>query len=280
MIPSVRMEWKGLRGVLENAALIIGPMSGLPKRRTQEYVFNYYNQKFALDMEKLRDRYLAPRLAVVQDRFVRVSSFELDSLQIGEHYRAIRGQYPDGKDPQRVLEVGAGYGRTLFPLSRAFPNAEFWGLEYSNAGPRNARTYEGCMTSEIDAIAARLAPLRKKDRLAADFRSGDARKLPYEDKSFDVAYTNLVLEQIPSPEDHDRVFREIRRVTRGLCCFLEPWGDAQTWLTMPYLRHVDYFRQSYRKLDTLGYKDVRFRRLHFSGNPRFNYGFVTAVPGD
>ena len=85
-----------------------------------------------------------------------------------------------------------------------------------------------------------------------------ARNLPYDDDSFDVSYTNLVLEQIPDEDDHVKVLMEMKRVTRGICCFLEPWADAQNLLTFRYLVDVHYFRQKSRMLEKLGFKDVEF----------------------
>jgi len=249
----------------------------VPKNgRSPAEVLDYYNEQWNLDEEKLKRRYFSPRLMRMNRRFVKATVLELDCLQVGAHYEAIRRRFPIGQDPGRVLEVGAGCGRTLFPLSRTFPQSEFWGLEYSTAGPENAKRYERLMHEEIEAVSAKLNPHGRKPGLVNDFRTGDARQMPYENKFFDVTYTNLVLEQIPEPQNHEKALGEIRRVTKTLCCFLEPWAEAQTWVTMSYLRHVNYFRRRASVLAELGYKNVEFRALHFSGNPRFHYGFVTA----
>jgi ubiquinone/menaquinone biosynthesis C-methylase UbiE len=61
------------------------------------------------------------------------------------------------------------------------------------------------------------------------FEVADGRELPYEDGSFDIAFSNSVIEHVGSLEDQRRFAREVRRVGKGLWVqtpakefFLEP----------------------------------------------------------
>lgn len=45
-----------------------------------------------------------------------------------------------------------------------------------------------------------------------DARVGDARRLPWEDKSFDIVFSNAVIEHVGGPEDQRKMADEIMRV--------------------------------------------------------------------
>jgi len=47
-----------------------------------------------------------------------------------------------------------------------------------------------------------------------DARVGDARQLPWEDKYFDIVFSNAVIEHVGGPEDQRRMAQEIMRVGR------------------------------------------------------------------
>jgi len=45
-----------------------------------------------------------------------------------------------------------------------------------------------------------------------DWKSGDGRQLPFADNSFDICYSNSVIEHVGGPEDWEKFASEIRRV--------------------------------------------------------------------
>ena len=100
--------------------------------------------------------------------------------------------------------------------------------------------------------------------------------MPFADGSFDVAYTNLVLEQIPYPADHMPVLREMRRVVRRGACFLEPWRDAQSPLGRAFLYQNGYFNEFSSVLKQAGFSNVQYRSLDFQHNLNFRLGYAIA----
>lgn len=179
--------------------------------------------------------------------------------------------------PCRVLEVGSGYGRILAPLSLLFPEVEFYGIEYTDAGVAAFQEYLKNYRAEIGDIASKLGAADKnKNPIAVEFKQGDGKALPYSDDYFDFAYTNIVLEQIPFPEDHRKIQKEMRRVSKIACGFLEPWKEAQDPLTFAYLNHIDYFRASWRELAHSGFGKVSYRTLPFHHNVKFKLGYAFA----
>jgi ubiquinone/menaquinone biosynthesis C-methylase UbiE len=51
-----------------------------------------------------------------------------------------------------------------------------------------------------------------------EYVCGDARKLPFGDKTFDVVYSNSVIEHVGSKYDHSKMAMEMMRVGRGYYC--------------------------------------------------------------
>jgi SAM-dependent methyltransferase len=130
---------------------------------------------------------------------------------------------------RRVLEVGSGRGNILFWLSQLNPELKLTGLEQSAQG------------------VARSKERQKEIGGTIDFVEGDARRLPFADFSFDVAFTVHVLESMP--RDYEKAVSEMARVARyGI--FVEEFREAQSSIAdFLWLRYKDYFRDSYRKLN-------------------------------
>ena len=126
--------------------------------------------------------------------------------------------------PSRVLEVGSGNGFMSMMLSAAFPKVEFTGVELTAEGVAAASELQ--REERLPSALAAFAPYALVDVLAfkrVTFQQGDASALPFPDKSFDVVFTSLALEQM------NRVLAaalcEIRRVARRHVLMLEPFRD-------------------------------------------------------
>ena len=174
-----------------------------------------------------------------------------------------------------ALEVGSGRGILLALLALRRPELELEGIELVAGGV--ARSYELAaeapdqllQLAEIEALSAEqqaaLARLR--------FHRGDAARMPFEDKAFDVSYTCLALEQMRTTVTE--VVREMARVTRGYCVFLEPFAEANGLLGKAQLRRLDYFHGSYESFRDFGLEPVYFTKA-IPQKVRFKTGVLVA----
>jgi 2-polyprenyl-3-methyl-5-hydroxy-6-metoxy-1,4-benzoquinol methylase len=92
-----------------------------------------------------------------------------------------------GISPSSILDIGTGRGVALWPMLEAFP---------------------GASVTCVDARADRVADLAGIPVHAVE---GDATRLPFDDRSFDVVTALEVLEHIP---DTTRAMRELVRVAQ------------------------------------------------------------------
>jgi ubiquinone/menaquinone biosynthesis C-methylase UbiE len=114
-----------------------------------------------------------------------------DAFQLHDAFAASIGDVA----PARVLDLGCGYGKTTFSLKRRWPDAQVIGLDPSVPCLRLAR---------------RLATDRG---LAIDWQQGLGERLPFDDRSIDLATVTMVLHEAPPPAIR-AILREIHRVLR------------------------------------------------------------------
>jgi malonyl-CoA O-methyltransferase len=116
-------------------------------------------------------------------------------------------------DPSAVLDMGTGTGHAALALKRRYPRSLVVGLDLAESMLREA--------------ARRQTLLRRFRRVCAD-----AASLPFPTASFDIVFSNLMLQWCDEP---DRVFSECRRVLRpgGLLTFASLGPD-----TLHELRHA------------------------------------------
>ncbi len=93
---------------------------------------------------------------------------------------------------ERILEVGPGIGIHALPVAAALAPGKLQVLD--------------AQQSMLDALTARAAQAGIQN---IDIRRGDAGSLPFPDASFDAAYLNGVLGELP---DQVGALRELRRV--------------------------------------------------------------------
>jgi len=109
--------------------------------------------------------------------------------------------------PQRILDLGCGTGYAMGLLRKRYPDAQLVGLDIALA-----------MTAMAQAHTQPRWPFGLGRYLSRScFINADAEALPFADHSFDLIFSNLVLQWC----DPDSVFRECRRVLRpgGLLLF-------------------------------------------------------------
>ena len=103
----------------------------------------------------------------------------------------------DPRPGQRVLDVGCGRGELV--VQCALRGADAVGIDYAEAAVRIA----------AEAIASYPEEVRSRSRVLAM----DARRLEFEDASFDTALMTDVVEHL-APQELDAVLAEVRRVLR------------------------------------------------------------------
>jgi SAM-dependent methyltransferase len=110
----------------------------------------------------------------------------------------------DLRGNERVLDVGCGRGLLLIEVAKRLPEGESVGLDLWSArdlsGNRPAVTMEN----------ARLEGVEKRVRL----ETGDMRKMPFADASFDAAVASLAIHNVPGREGRSAAVKEIARVLR------------------------------------------------------------------
>jgi ubiquinone/menaquinone biosynthesis C-methylase UbiE len=155
-------------------------------------------------------------------------------------------------NPKRVLEVGCGNGINLLLLAGRFPKIEFTGIDLTTEGIAAAKALQ--QQPLLPDYLQAFAPLSLSDPAAfrrIQFHSGDASALPFADKSFDLIFTSLSLEQMD--RIRVKVFGEIARVSLGHAFMIEPFRDANlTGMSRRYVVARDYFRARIADLPGFG----------------------------
>lgn len=178
--------------------------------------------------------------------------------------------------PQRVLEVGCGNGNVLLTLAARFPDVSFAGVELTDAGVAAAKALQTEATLPESIAKASPSPLLDLTaHTRVDVRQGDARKLPFPDRSFDLVYTRLALEQMEAIRDE--AMREVTRVARTAVVLLEPWRDFnRSGLGRDYIRRQGYFAGRVRDLESYGF-DVVFATEDLPQKVQFSSGPAVAI---
>jgi SAM-dependent methyltransferase len=134
---------------------------------------------------------------------------------------------------ERVLDVGCGRGLIAINAARRVPKGTVTGVDIWQE-----RDLGG---NSPDAIRANAAAANVRERLTID--TGDARRLPYPDNSFDVVASMTVIHNIPDAAGRTAAIAECWRVTK-------PGGEILIF----DIRHA---RKYAKQLRSLGATDVR-----------------------
>ena len=115
------------------------------------------------------------------------------------------------RDYRDIIDMGCGFGKSAWPMQRAFPDAVVTGVDLS-------------------APCLRLAAARANAQgLAMVFRQADAANTGLEAGSFDLVTSTMLIHEVPL-ETLAAIFREAARLLRpgGLLRFMDfqPTGDA------------------------------------------------------
>jgi arsenite methyltransferase len=134
---------------------------------------------------------------------------------------------------EKVLDVGCGRGLLLVEAAKRLPEGEAIGLDLWSARDLSGNRPEKTMEN------ARLEGVEQRIRL----ETGDMRKMPFAEASFDAAVASLAIHNVPDREGRSAAVREIARVLR-------PGGRVAL---LDFVRTGEYVNT----LGALGWTDVR-----------------------
>jgi SAM-dependent methyltransferase len=137
---------------------------------------------------------------------------------------------------ETLLDMGCGRGAVLLAAAKLLPNGRATGVDIWRADQTHNAEQNTLRNAEIEGVADRV-----------EVRTADITDLPFDDDSFDVIVSSLVVHNIPSADARAKAIGEAARVLR-------PGGR---------LAIVDIFYTNHyaKKLRQLGWTDVRRRNL-------------------
>lgn len=94
--------------------------------------------------------------------------------------------------PTQILDFGCGHGRSVFYMTKYFPNTEVHGVDLSSES---------------------IIKAKEKKINSAIFTDFNGKDLPYADNSFDIVFTSMVFHHIEH-KLHNEVLADIYRVIR------------------------------------------------------------------
>lgn len=124
------------------------------------------------------------------------------------------------------LDLGCGRGAVLIALARRLPRGRVTGIDIWDRVDQSGNAEA---VTQRNAAAEGVA-----DRV--DVETGDIRELTFPAASFDVVTSSLVLHNLPSPADRERVLQNAMRV-------LKPGGR----LLVADIRNIDEYRRVLEK---------------------------------
>lgn len=178
--------------------------------------------------------------------------------------------------PRTVLEVGFGNGNIILTLAARFPEVKFSGIELTESGVDIAQAVQ--KQAKLPVGLAENSPEKLLDLVAhqsAELRVGDAGALPFADRSIDLVYTRLALEQME--QIREVALKEICRVSARALWLLEPWRDYnQEDPGRAYIRRAGYFTGRVQDVEDIGFKVVQ-STADIPQKIQFNAGLVVAI---
>ncbi|MFY9462677.1 MAG: class I SAM-dependent methyltransferase [Candidatus Sungiibacteriota bacterium] len=165
-----------------------------------------------------------------------------------------------GLQIKTALEIGSGDGLFTTALKILNPSVEFCGVELTDEGIAASRIVldrsMDVLTYVTEKNADEIREIFKNTKIP-QFEKGNATLLNAADNSFDLVFSHIAIEQMPTI--YPAVFNEAYRVSRKYGCFIEEFREAQKgFFQRLTLWKNDYFRASYRVVEKAGFAIVSF----------------------
>ena len=105
---------------------------------------------------------------------------------------------------ERVLDVGCGHGLMLIGAAKRLTTGHAIGIDIWQSVDQASNSADATRrNAELEGVADRI-----------EIRDGDARKIPFDDASFDVIVSSLAIHNIYDATEREQALREIARVTK------------------------------------------------------------------
>ena len=150
-----------------------------------------------------------------------------------------------------VLELGCGNGRVLVPLAKKNLNVKFGGVDISEEGIRQVKA---------------MLP-------DAQFYHQDIRDMAnLTAHQWDLVFTHVAIEQLP--RDYMQVYQQAYRLSSHYAIFVEEYKELQSWLNRFYLYKYGYHCQSFKEVEKVGFKILKFYEFLARRKMKYKLGFL------
>jgi len=146
---------------------------------------------------------------------------------------------------ERVLDAGCGLGLALIGCAKRLTTGKAIGIDLWAA--------KDLSNNSPEATRANAAAEGVADRVEVE--TGDVRRLPFPDASFDVVVSMTVIHNIPSRDARDQALRELVRV-------LKPGGRIAIFDLLHTSRYTEVLQEAGMKVRDLGYDLLWFLPGH------------------
>lgn len=117
-------------------------------------------------------------------------------------------------DIKMVMDLGCGEGRTAYIFRRVNPKIRWVGLDIENSPQVKKRTIKDALFCSFDGV-----------------------KIPFADNSFDLVYSNQVMEHVRYPQE---LLSEVNRILKYGGCFIGSTSQLETYHTFSYWNFTPY----------------------------------------
>ena len=160
-------------------------------------------------------------------------------------------------NPKSVLEIGCGSGITLKLLSDLYSEINFYGIDQSVEGIKYAKKLKTQTLKTIFKKKLNFQFKNTENNTNLELYTQDASSINFNDKNFDIVFSNLALEQMDNIKYE--VLSEIKRVAKKYIILIEPFKNLNGF-GLRYLHHKSkqYFSLNYKDLEDKNFEIIEF----------------------